>query len=93
MMNSNKNEKKPAGREALKVATSCQFLKLRLVGVGAVSTVQLHMHAMRTHVLEPLAASLVGFSFPARPTLHSHPRCGVLVLVMAAPRLVPSGGP
>ena len=27
MMNSWKNEKKPAGREALKVATSCQFLK------------------------------------------------------------------
>ena len=27
MMNSKKNEKMPAGREALKVATSCQFLK------------------------------------------------------------------
>ena len=26
-MNSQKNEKKPAGRAALKVATSCQFLK------------------------------------------------------------------
>ena len=27
MKNSKKNEKMPAGREALKVATSCQFLK------------------------------------------------------------------
>ena len=27
MMNSTNNEKKPAGREALNVATSCQFLK------------------------------------------------------------------